>query len=155
MGVDRYEVADVAVADHLDDGLVKGEGVRCGHDLRGEVRVRPRRVEHRVSLRCVHRHPRLAEHVLARLQGGDGDRRVQVRPRADAHRVDAVVLDDPAPVIRYLRDAELARRALARFARSVGHRDDLDARLVLQTRNVELPGVGAGADDSDPKHRRL
>ena len=155
MGVDRHEVADVAVADHLDDGPVDCEGVRRGHDLRGEVRVRPCRFEHRVSLRRVHRHPRLAQHVLARFQRGDGDRRVHVGPRADAHRVDAVVVDDLAPVGRHPGDAELARGAFARSARPVGDRDNLDPRLLLQARNVELPGVGAGADDPDPKHGRL
>ena len=155
VGVHCHEIADVAGADHLDDGPIEREGVRRGDDLRGEVGVCTRRLEHRVSLGCVHRHPCLAEHVLARFQRGDGDRRVQVWPRADAHRVDAVVFDDLEPVVRDPRNAEFARGALAGFPRSVGDRDDLDPRLLLQARDVELPCVGAGADDTDAKHGRF
>ena len=54
---------------------------------------------------------------------------MQVRPRADAHRVDAAVLDDLAPVVRHPRDPELAGGALGP-----------DARDRLATATTSTPG---------------
>ena len=98
--VDRDEIADVALAHHLDDGAVEGQGHRRGHDLGDLSGMAARDIEHCLRLDRVHRHAGLAEHVLARLQRRYRERGVHVGPGPDAHRVDVLVVDDLRPVVR-------------------------------------------------------
>src|SRR5690606_32592634 len=94
-------------------------------------------------------HPRLAEDVLAGLERGDRQGLVHVGPGADADRVHLRVVEHLAPVGRHFRNAELLRDLAARFRRAVGDRDELDALLLQESRNVPLPRVLAGADEAD------
>ena len=119
-----------------------------GHELGDEVRRPARRLEHPPPLGRVHPHPRLAEHVLAVLERGQRDLAVHVRPRPDADRVDVAGPHDVPPVLVDAGDAELARDALARLLRPVGHGDELDPRQGPEPRDVPDTGVVAGAHES-------
>ena len=93
-------------------------------------------LEHRARLRQVHRHARLAEHVLAGLERRDGELLVHVGPSADANRVDAIVGQELGPIGGDLRDAEFVRHLLGRFGRAVGDGDELDAFLLPEAGDV-------------------
>ena len=149
-GVELDQLADRAGADHGRDGLVEGQSVGRRNDLRDAFRVAARSRQHGARLGPIQRHARLAEHVLATLQRGDRDRRVHVRPGADADRVDLIVLDHRHPVCGNPRDGEFVRHALRGSGRPVGHHLDRDARLRQQPRYVPKPRVAAGADHADP-----
>ena len=147
--VDRDEIADVALAHHLDDGAVERQGHRRGHDLGDLSGMAARDVEHRLRLDRVHRHAGLAEHVLARLQRRYRERGVHVGPGPDAHRVDILVVDDRRPVVVYPRDAEGFRHPAPGSERAVGDRDHVHSLQGLESGNVATGGVRAGADQGD------
>src|SRR5262249_590254 len=75
------------------------------------------------------------------------DLAVHVGPRPDADRVDVRRLHELTPIVVDLLDAELLGDALARFLRAVGDRDEVDPGQLLESRNVPLPGVLAGAHE--------
>src|SRR5262249_49491122 len=104
--------------------------------------------EHPAAVRGVHRHPRLAEHVLALLENGLRDLTVHVRPGPDAHSVDVLGADEVLPALVHLGDPELARDALAGLLRAMGHGDQLDAGLRAKPRDVPHTRVVAGADEA-------
>ena len=66
----------------------------------------------------VHRHPGLAQHVLAGIERGDRHLGMRVGQGADAHRIDGLVRDDLGPVAMHaFRDVQFLRRLLARRCR--------------------------------------
>ncbi len=156
--VDGQEPAEPPLLQETLHRGVELEGERRRHHLRDEARVRARSGEHPARLGRVHRHPRLAQHVLPRLEGGDGRLPMKNRPRADQHRVDAGIGDHVLPPVVYARDAEPHRDRRARLPGSVGHRDDLHPGYLPKLRNVDVTRVRARADDADPDpvslHRR-
>ena len=113
--LDGEDLARIALG---EAGLHRGidlEGVGRRHDLGHQIGLGPRGREHAPAFRGVHGHARLAEHVLARVESGQGHLAVRVWPRPDAHRVDVLGLDDLAPVAVDPADAELLGHALARL----------------------------------------
>ena len=140
-------LADVTFGDEALHGRIQLERGRAGHELRHEVRLLARGLEHAPAFGRVHRHARFAEHVLAGLERGDRQLGVHVRPRADADRVDVRCPDHLPPVARDARDPELLRHALARFLRSIGDRHDLHPGLRLQLGDVMTAAVVSGAHE--------
>ena len=134
-------LADVALAQERLQGRVDLEGGWRGYELGDQVGRPSRGFEHLPPLGGVHGHARLAEDVLALLEGGQGDLAVHVGPGSDADRVDVLGLHDLPPVSLHPADAELPGDALARFLAAVGHGHQLDAGLRLELRNVMELGV--------------
>jgi hypothetical protein len=147
LDLDGQHVADVALGQQALQGRIDLERVRRRHELLDELRRSARGLEHRARLGHVHRHARLAEHVLTVLEHRPRDLAVRVGPGADAHRVDVGGPHQLAPVGIDARDVELAPDPLAGLLGPVGHRDELDSRLGLELGNVMLARIGAGADE--------
>ena len=143
------EVSHVALADQpphhpvpleAETGRIKG-GDQIG--LQGGF-------QHLQSLVQVARHTRLAEDVLAGIQGGHGGRQVEVGRRGDHHGVDVAVLDNPLPPADQVGNIEPLGRRLSRFLAAGPGMSDLDPRNLLQQRDVPVLGDLAGSDDADP-----
>ena len=146
--LDREHLAQVALGEEPLDRPVDLERVRRRHELAHQARGPAGGVEHAPALGGVHRHPRLAQDVLARGEGGQRHLAVHVRPRADAHGIDVFGLDDLPPVAVDAGDAEFAGHALTGLLGSIGHRDELDAALGLELRDVVKTRIVAGADEA-------
>ncbi len=148
LDLDGQHVTDIALGQERFQGWIDLERVGRGDELLDELRRPAGRFEHAPRLGDVHRHARLAEHVLALVEDRAGDLAVRVGPGADAHGVDVRGAHELAPVAVDARDTELARDLLARFLRPVRDPGELDARLGLEFRNVMLARIGAGADEA-------
>ena len=119
------EVANVALGDQVLNHPIHFKCQRRGHDLRHQIGMRLRRLEHGVRFRRVHCHARFALHVLARFESGASHFAVRVGPGANQHRVDAIVSEQGAPIVVHMRNAEFVGDALRRLAAAVGDADDL------------------------------
>jgi hypothetical protein len=148
LDLDRDHVAHIALRQELLERRIDLERVRRGHELLDELGHAPRGLEHAARLRDVHGHARLAEDVLAPGEHSARDLGVGVGPGADAHRVDVGRAHELAPVAVDASDPEFLRDLLARRLRTVGDGDQLDSRLGREFRDVVLPRIGAGADES-------
>jgi hypothetical protein len=142
--LDGVDLAGVTLGEQLHEDAVHLERVRRRHQLGDELRRLAGGLQHLPTLGRVHRHARLAQHVLAGPERGHRQLAVHVGPGADADGIDVPGLDHPAPVGLDARDAELLGHALAGLRRPVGDGHQLDARLRLELGNVMLAGVGAG-----------
>ena len=110
--------------------------------------------QHRPGLVGGRGHPRLGQDVLAGLERGDRDRRVEVGPRPDEHGIDPRVGDEGLPVVDRARDPQLGRRPPRRLRRPIGDGDELDAIDRPEPRDVLRPHDPAGPDDPDPDRFR-
>ena len=131
------------------DRLAQAEIERRWYQLRDEIGVALADREHRFGLCRVGRHPRLAEHVLARFERGSCVFEVHVGPRADADRVDRRIgeqfldrLGDPGNV-------PFRRDALARCARAIDHIDDFHVVDLAEAGDVTQLLIAARADQSN------
>ena len=97
----------------------------------------------------VHRHSRLAQHVLARSEGCHGQRAVHVGPGADANGVQAFVLQQLFPIVVNGRDIEGVGDTLSRLPAAVGHGANLDASGAMEPGNVPVAGVSSGSNQAD------
>src|SRR5262249_50709429 len=86
--------------------------------------------------------------VLAGGQRGQRHLAVRIRPGADAHGVHVGRSHDGVPVVLDATDAELLGHPLARLSRAIGDGDELDARLLLKSRDVPLASIATGADEA-------
>jgi len=145
--LDREHLARVALRQERPEGRVHLERVRGRHELRDQVRRPVCGGEHAPPLGGVHGHARLAEDVLARLERGHRDRAVHGGPGADADGVDVTGPHEVAPVLIHPGELELARDALAGLLRPVRDGHQLDARLLLEPRDVPAAGVVARAHE--------
>jgi len=95
------------------------------------------------------RHGLLAIHILARLEGGDGEGVVLVVVDADVHRVDVVASQEILEVGVGVGDAEVLLRRFQLLGEEVRHRHHfrvLDPGVGVQMVGADL----ADADDADP-----
>ena len=112
--------------------------------------MRPSGPDHGPRILRGGRHPRLGQDVLAGLERGDRDRRVENRPGADEDRVERRVRDERLPRRVGASEPEGVRRAPGRFLGAVGDPDQLDAVDRAEARDVLGRHDPAGADDPDP-----
>jgi len=118
--VRRKNVAEVAVGYHLADGGVYPERMRRGDYLSHEIGAFERRFEHLSRVGGVHRHSRLGQRVLARVERRQDQRLVHVGPSADANGVRVVSRYQLLPAVVYGGQPELVRHALAGRAAAIG-----------------------------------
>ena len=111
--------------------------------------MRAARRQHLFGLRGVVRHPRLAEHVLARRERGRGELEMAVGPGADADGVDGGVVEQLLDALRDARDAVFRGHGLAARARAVDDVDDLDIIDLAKAGNVSQPLIAACPDQAD------
>ena len=105
--------------------------------------------EHLARLAGVHGHARLAEDVLARFEGGDGEVAVHVGPGADADGVDVGGGEEGGDIGLDAGDAELlGDGATARLA-AVADGDQLDLTGLAEAGDVAQLHVAAGADEAN------
>ena len=105
--------------------------------------------EHLARLAGVHGHARLAEDVLARFEGGDGEVAVHVGPGADADGVDVGGGEEGGDIGLDAGDAELlGDGATARLA-AVADGDQLDLPGLAEAGDVAQLHVAAGADEAN------
>ena len=145
----RQNVAHVALGDLLREQVVHPEGQGRRDDLGDEAGMRPGRVQHLPRLRRRRRHAGLAEHMLARLQRGEGQRAVHIGPGADADRLYGRVFQQLAPTVVDGGDVELVGHDPPRLAGAVGHRHNLDAVNLVEAGDVPVAGIAARADQPD------
>ena len=144
----REHFADIAFVDQPLEHVVEPIARGCGNQLAHEVGMALGGLQHLPGLPGGVRHPALAEHVLSAFERGERDCAVHVGPGADQDRFDVFVLEQLPPVRVGARDAELVGHAPARFQAPVRHREDLALRLTPETGDLDVPDVGAGADQS-------
>ena len=149
-GAERDDLADHAVDDELLGLHVQGREPLIVADHQHLVRLLARG-DHRLRLRRRSRHRLLAEHVLARGEGGDRYRSVKGVGGTDAHGVDALHLQ------RVLVVAERLRLVLlGELLRALRHAIDESANLDVGMRRVLRPVTMRGdAAASDHGHADL
>ena len=148
------ELARVAVAQQLLKKLAALHAVRRRAEHRDQLRTRLRGGEHLAPLAQIHRHARLTENVLARLERRDRDRRVQDRRRADPDDVEVGPVEHLGPVVHDFGNVKFLRDALGRFDSRIADRDDLHVGQRQQAGQMPLPDDAARADDADPQFFR-
>ena len=87
--------------------------------------------------------------MLAGVQGCQHQVAVHIGPSADAYGVDAVVVQQLAPVVVDFGDFVFGGDALAGLAAAVGDGDDFGAALLAEAGDVAQAGVGPGANQAD------
>ena len=111
--------------------------------------MRAARRQHLFGLRGVVRHPRLAEHVLARRERGRGELQMAVGPGANADGVDGGVVEQLFDALRDARDAVFRGHGLAARPRAVHDVDDLDIIDLVEAGNVSQALIAACPDQAD------
>ena len=86
--LDVADAPDGAVAEQADDRAVRPGGEAGRHDHRDLLGVGAGGAQHRPGILGAGGHPGLGQDVLAGLERGDRDRRVEHRPGADEDRVE-------------------------------------------------------------------
>ena len=144
------QVAEAPLGQVAANGAVLAEGVWGGHDLGHQLGPAPARGQHGARLAGVHRHARLAQHVLARRQRRQRDGAVQIGPGANHDGVAVVGRHQLRPALVHRADPELLRHPLRRRTTAVAHADEFDVRLLQQPRQMPAHRVGPGAHHADP-----
>ena len=140
------EAADVAVGEELLDVRALRRVAEFMADHR-RLAARAGSVVHRGCFVRVERERLFAEHVLARSQRGDGERRVCARRRRDRDGVEVVSLDQLQRVRVHVRDAGRCGGRDQLVARAAAERDDIET-LGAERGNIDLH-TESEADDPD------
>ena len=146
---DGQDVAQIAVADVLDDRVVHLQRLRSRDNLRDQIGMQAADVQHLVGLVGVHCHAGLGQHVLAGVQRGQNQVAVHIGPGADAYGVYAVVVQQVNPVVVYRGNLVLGGDTLAGLAAAVGDGDDVHVALLTEAGDVAKTGIGPGPYEAD------
>ncbi len=148
--LDVADAPDRIVAQQPDDRGVRPGRERRRDDHRDPVRVVAGCPQHRARVLGGRGHPCLGQDVLAGMERGDRDRRVEDRPGADQHGVDRWIGEQRLPGRVRTVEPERIGGSPRRVLRAVGDADELDAIDRAEPRDVLGRDDPAGADDPDP-----
>ena len=140
MDVHFTEIAQKAAVDQRTHVGVAGQAVGTGDDHGRQTRRFERPVEHALGFAGVQGHAGLGQHVLARVEGRQRDRAMQVGPGPDHDRVDFGIGDQVFPVAIHLGNVELTGEPRRRFAAAVADRRRCERRGSPETRACAASG---------------
>ena len=105
--IHRQQLTQMSFVNQMFQDVIDCVAGRCWSQLTHQVGMGPGSGEHVAGFRGGGRHAGFGEHVLSSFQGRQSHGAVHVRPGADAHGVDVVVVQQLPPVPVYRRNVEL------------------------------------------------